>query len=102
MDLKSEEKRRKKLHSQKLCFGKCGGKIQTNNSFDDGAHFYHYPPCGIGLTSISNLKIGPYTQFRIMGGLHLTYVSILHDMIRPLEFESKDIVCGGEGVKIKI
>ena len=30
-----------------------------------------------------------------MGKLHLTYVSILHDMIRPLKFESKDIVSGG-------
>ena len=30
-----------------------------------------------------------------MGKLHLTYVSILHDMIRPLKFGSKDKVCGG-------
>ena len=28
-----------------------------------------------------------------MGKLHLTYVSILHDMISPLKFESRDIVC---------
>ena len=28
--------------------------------------------------------------------LHLTYVTILHDMICPLKFVSKDIVCGGE------
>ena len=33
-----------------------------------------------------------------MGKLHLTYVSIFHDMIRPLKFESRDIVCVvGEG-----
>ena len=30
-----------------------------------------------------------------MGKLHLSYVSILHDKIRPLKFRSKDIVCGG-------
>ena len=30
-----------------------------------------------------------------MGELHLTNKSILHDMIRPLKSESKDIVCGG-------
>ena len=30
-----------------------------------------------------------------MGKLHLTYVSILNDMIRSSKFENKDIVCGG-------
>ena len=30
-----------------------------------------------------------------MGELLLTYVSTLHDMIRPLKFASKDIVCCG-------
>ena len=30
-----------------------------------------------------------------MHELHLTYVSILHDMICPLKFERKDKVCGG-------
>ena len=30
-----------------------------------------------------------------MGELHLTYVSISQDMIRPLKFVSKDVVCGG-------
>ena len=29
-----------------------------------------------------------------MGKLHLTNVSFLHEMIRPLKFESEDIVCG--------
>ena len=33
-----------------------------------------------------------------MGELHLTSVSILHDIICPLKFESRDKVCGvGEG-----
>ena len=30
-----------------------------------------------------------------MGKLHLSYVSILHDKIRPVKFRSKDVVCGG-------
>ncbi len=30
-----------------------------------------------------------------MAKLHLTYVSILPDLIRPIVFGSKDIVCGG-------
>ena len=30
-----------------------------------------------------------------MSKLHLSYVSNLHDKIRPLKFRSKDIVCGG-------
>ena len=30
-----------------------------------------------------------------MAKLHLTNVSILPDMIRPIVFGSKDIVCGG-------
>ena len=30
-----------------------------------------------------------------MGKLHLTNVSILHEMNRPLKFGSKDKVCGG-------
>ena len=30
-----------------------------------------------------------------MGKLKLIYVSILHDMIRPIKFERKDIACGG-------
>ena len=30
-----------------------------------------------------------------MDELHLTNVSILHDMNCPLKIESKDIVCGG-------
>ena len=35
-----------------------------------------------------------------MGKLHLSYVSILHDMISSLKCESKDIVCGGgEGLR---
>ena len=34
-----------------------------------------------------------YTQFPIMGELHLTSVSIFHDMICPLKFASKDKVC---------
>ena len=34
-----------------------------------------------------------YTQFPIMGELHLTSVSIFHDMICPLKFASKAIVC---------
>ena len=38
-----------------------GKNIQTNNFFDKG----------------------PYTQFPNIGKLHLPYVSILHDMIRP-------------------
>ena len=49
----------------------------------------------MGLTSISNVKRVMYTQFPIMGELHLTSVSIFHDMICPLKFASKDIVCGG-------
>ena len=53
---------------------------QTNNFFDKGAHFYHNRPWGIGLTSISNVKRVVYTQFPIMGELHLTSVSIFHDM----------------------
>ena len=32
-----------------------------------------------------------------MSKLHLSYVSNLHDKIRPLKFRSKDIVCGGGG-----
>ena len=51
------------------------------------------PPLGIGLTSISNDKRAMYTQFSIMGELHLTSVSIFHYMICPLKFASKDIVC---------
>ena len=74
--------------------GGFGGKnIQTNNFFDKRTHFYHKPPLGIGLTSISNVKRAMYTQFPIMGELHLTSVSIFHDMICPLKFASKDIVC---------
>ena len=72
---------------------KTGKNIQTNNFFDKWAHFYHNPPWGIGLTSISNVKRVMYTQFPIMGELHLTSVSIFHDMICPLKFASKDIVC---------
>ena len=35
-------------------------------------------------------------------GTHLTNVSILYEMIRPLKFESKDIVCGGgEGWRLE-
>ena len=35
-----------------------------------------------------------------MGKLHLSYVSILQDMISSLKCESKDIVCGGgEGLR---
>ena len=49
----------------------------------------------MGFTSISNLIRVPYTLFPIMGELHLTYVSIMHDMIHPLKFEIKYIVCGG-------
>ena len=30
-----------------------------------------------------------------MGELHLSYVSILQDMFRPLKFGSKDVVFGG-------
>ena len=30
-----------------------------------------------------------------MGELHLTSASIFHDMICPLKFANKDIVCGG-------
>ena len=30
-----------------------------------------------------------------MGELHLTFVSIFHDMICSLKFASKDVVCGG-------
>ena len=72
--------------------------IQTNNLFDKVAHFYHYPPWSIGLISISILIRGLYTQFPIMGELHLAYISILPDMIRPLKFGSKEKVCvGGEG-----
>ena len=63
--------------------------------FDKWADFYHNPPWGIGLTSISNVKRVMCTQFQIMGELHLTSVSIFHDMICPLKFASKDIVCGG-------
>ena len=66
---------------------------QTNNFFDKGAHFYHNRPWGIGLTSISNVKRVMCTQFQIMGELHLTSVSIFHDMICPLKFTSNDIVC---------
>ena len=56
------------------------------------------PPLGIGLTSISNVKRVMCTQFPIMGELHLTSVSIFHDMICPLKFASKNIVCvvGGD------
>ena len=50
---------------------------------------------GLGLTSILNVKRVVYTQFSIMGELHLTSVSIFHDMICPSKFASKDIVCGG-------
>ena len=46
-------------------------------------HISTTSPVEIGLTSISNLRGGPYTQFPIMGELRLTYVSILYDMIRP-------------------
>ena len=35
------------------------------------------------------------TQFPKMGKRHLSYVSILHDKIRPLKLRSKDIFCGG-------
>ena len=72
---------------------KTGKNIQTNNFFDKWAYFDHNPPMGIGLTSISNDKRAMYTQFSIMGELHLTSVSIFHDMICPLKFASKDIVC---------
>ena len=58
-------------------------------------HIFATTPWGIGLTSISNLITGLYTKFPIMAKLHLTYVPILPDMIRPIEFGSKDIVCGG-------
>ena len=58
-------------------------------------HIFATTPWGIGLTSISNLIRGLYTKFPIMAKLHLTYVSILPDMISPLVFRSKDIVCGG-------
>ena len=51
----------------------------------------------IGLTSILNLRGGPYTQFPNMGKLRLTYVSILYDGIRPKMFRSRGIVCGGGG-----
>ena len=37
-----------------------------------------------------------YSQFPIMDELHLTSVHTFHDMICPLKFASKDIVCGGE------
>ena len=72
---------------------KTGKNIQTNNFFDKWAHFYHKPPLGIGLTSNSNDERAMYTQFSIMGELHLTSVSIFHYMICPLKFASKDIVC---------
>ena len=58
-------------------------------------HIFATTPWGIGLTSISNLIRGLYTKFPIMAKLRLTYVSILPDMIRPIMFGSKDIVCGG-------
>ena len=57
--------------------------IQTNNFFDKWAHFYHNPPWGIGLTSISNVKRVMYTQFPIMGELHLTSLFLFHDMNCP-------------------
>ena len=56
-------------------------------------HIFAITPWGIGLTSISNVKRVMCTQFPIMGELHLTSVSIFHDMICPLKFASKDIVC---------
>ena len=57
--------------------------------------FLPLPAWGIGLNCTLNLVRGLYAQFPIMGKLHLSYVSILHDKIRPLKFRSKDIVCGG-------
>ena len=67
--------------------------IQTSNFFNKWAHFYYNRPWGIELTSISNVKRVMYTQFPIMDKLHLTSVSIFHDMICLLKFASKDIVC---------
>ena len=58
-------------------------------------HIFATTPWGIGLTSISNLIRGLYSKFPIMAKLHLTYVSILPYLIRPIVFGSKDIVCGG-------
>ena len=62
-------------------------------SLISGHIFTTTPPLGIGLTSISNDKRAMYTQFSIMGELHLTSVSIFHYMICPSKFASKDIVC---------
>ena len=60
--------------------------------------FLPLSPRGIGLTSVAGLIRVPYTPFPIMGNLH---VSILHNMIRPLKFGNKDIVCGGDGGRAK-
>ena len=57
--------------------------------------FEEIAPWGIGSTSILNLIRVAYNKCPIMGKLLLTNVSILHEMIRPLRFESKDKVCGG-------
>ena len=60
--------------------------------------FLPLPAWGIGLNCTLNLVRGLYAQFPIMCKLHLSYVSILNDKIRPLKFGSKDKVCvGGEG-----
>ena len=71
--------------------------LKTMNFLTRGT-FGRLSPWGIGLTSVSNLLKGPYIHFPIMDKLHLTYVSILHDMIHTLKFLCKELVCGGGDV----
>ena len=52
-------------------------------------HISTTTPWGIGLTSISHLIRGPYTQFPIMGKLHLTCCAFSITI-------TGEKVCGGE------